>query len=90
MGVNIYVLRGDGERCPKWSHLSHAGDRELASGMGSLPQNNYGNETLRPSDFRAWREARCAETSRQCNPGRWDQMLDLLEVDPGLVLRVVM
>lgn len=95
MGINICLYdETTGREEPGWDSLRYAGDRELGLLIGSLPRrvrNGLKDDlTLppdyephyRPMDFAEWRAAAAAlETP---NPGRFEQLINLLEANPGL------
>jgi len=87
MGLNICLQRRDYSELPGWDTGRLAGDKEFVALMADLPkiEENWAAPHdfefyTRPADFAAWREA---IADRQWpNPGRFEQMLDLLEANP--------
>lgn len=87
MGLNICLRRRDYTDLPSWDDSRLAGDKEFAAMMADLPrvEENWDAPAgfdfyTRPADFEAWRRA--IANREWPNPGRFEQMLDLLEENP--------
>lgn len=99
MGVNISVHDdATGEEVPEavWDWYRHAGDREIASLFGSLPQVRHPSfeedddptyAGFRPADFEAWKQAD-KERVTEWNPTRFGELIALLEANPGYWIQV--
>lgn len=88
MGVNICIEHAiSGEDHPLWNDARHSGDNDFVRDLlGELPTIARDHNTVRPSDFAAWRSAIAKRTWP--NPGRFELMIDILEKEPVYWLHI--
>jgi hypothetical protein len=85
MGVHIKVEKLDYTEHPTWDWIRHAGDRDFPAFVSLLPAVKHWVDPddaphMRPADIATWRAALAAR--EWPNPGRFEQLLDILEQEP--------
>ena len=93
MGCYLLVESDDGS--PTGWDFGLAGDRQLAALIVTLPRVHHPghqpdddpSDGFRPSDFAAWRAAELAHPEPH-NPGRFTELIDLLEIRPDCWVRI--
>ena len=95
MGVHLMLCRKSGGVCERelgWDGARYHGDRDFAALIGrELPVERVGDGIYedimeRPADFAKWREVIAARDWP--NPGRFEQLTDILEANPDVWLYV--
>lgn len=91
MGVNLHIYRADGTEHPDWETGRLVGDSDIARLVPTLPctiirDDPSDKPDYRPSDFAAWRAAAAAR--EWPNPGRFEQLIDILELEPDARLSI--
>ena len=81
MGINLCLQTLNATDHPMWDWSRYSGDREFAALASKLPsiRSDRDRNYIRPTDFSAWRTA--VEKAQLPNPGRHEQLLDLLQAD---------